>query len=211
MPSSQHYQINEILDLILRVKPASVLEIGPGFGKYGYLCREYLELWDGRNAYGDWKCRIDCIEAFADYITPVHRQIYSNIYTGDATDLLPSLDFRYDLILMVDVFEHFTYETGRRLLALCLEKAGHVLIATPKSVNMQEEVFGNEYERHRFEWKRSHLREFGNVFFAPHHSTLICLAGPRAKEIGKTYCRHHFRMSLKKRFRFLRRLKQLFN
>ena len=31
--------------------PSSVLDIGTGFGKYGLLCREYLELWDGRENY----------------------------------------------------------------------------------------------------------------------------------------------------------------
>ena len=58
--------------------------------------------------YGDWQCRIDCIEAFEKYITPAHKYIYNNIYIGNATGILPALDHHYDLILMVDVLEHFT-------------------------------------------------------------------------------------------------------
>lgn len=208
MPSSSHYQINEIIELVVRLKPKSILEIGPGFGKYGYLCREYLELWDGRDQYGDWQCRIDCIEAFPQYITPVHRQIYSNVYTGNALEILPGLNERYDLILMVDVFEHFTEEEGHRLLPSCLLKAGHVLIASPKAVNDQEQSFGNEFEKHRFEWKRRHFKPYGPHFFAPHHSTLICLIGPEAPGIGNAYMKTQLKFYFKRHFRFLRIFKR---
>jgi hypothetical protein len=211
MPSSQFYQINEIIELVVRLKPASVLEIGPGFGKYGFLCREYLELWDGREAYGDWQCRIDCIEAFEKYITPAHRYIYNNVYVGDALNVIPRLDFKYDLVLLVDVLEHFSYDDGRRLLQSCREKAGHILIASPKSVNAQHEVFENQYEQHKFEWKREHLKEFGSTLFLPHHSTLICLIGENTESTGRTYRRQHCRWALKKHFPFLRSLKRLFN
>ena len=210
MPSSQYYQINEIMDLVVRLNPRKVLDIGPGFGKYGFLCREYLELWDGRNRYDDWQCRVDCVEAFEAYITPVHRLIYNHIYTGDALRVVPGLQEHYDLILMVDVFEHFTREDGDRLMRSCLEKAEHVLIATPKAVNIQENVFGNAFEQHRFEWKSRYLRAYGQTFFVPHHSTLICLAGPHAKSVGRAYLRNRFNLFLKKNFRFLRPLKILF-
>lgn len=211
MPSSQYYQINEIMDLIVRLNPHKMLDIGPGFGKYGFLCREYLELWDGRNVYGNWLRRIDCIEAFDKYLTPVHHNIYSSVYTGNALDILPGIQEHYDLVLMVDVFEHFSFEDGRRLMRSCLEKADHVLIATPKSVNTQEEVFDNEFEQHRFEWKRSHFKEYGNLFFAPHHSTLICLVGKEAPSIGLAYRKNRLRLYMKRHFRFLRILNKLFN
>jgi len=211
MPSSQYYQINEIVELIFRLKPGSILEIGPGFGKYGFLCREYVELWDGRNAYGDWRCRIDCIEAYEKYITPAHRFIYNQIYIGNALELVPKLDQHYDLVLMVDVLEHFTFEEGNKLLEECKSKTDHMLIASPRFVNMQEGVFENPFERHRSEWKKKHLKVFGPVFFAPHHSTLICLLGAQAEAIGKEYLRSSRYLFLKKHFRFLRFLKPLFN
>ena len=39
------------MDINIALKPFSILDIGSGFGKYGVLCREYLELWDGRQEY----------------------------------------------------------------------------------------------------------------------------------------------------------------
>ena len=63
MPSSAPNQINQIVQLMMIVKPQSLLDIGIGFGKFGFLAREYLELWDRRNKYDDWQRRIDGIEA----------------------------------------------------------------------------------------------------------------------------------------------------
>jgi 16S rRNA A1518/A1519 N6-dimethyltransferase RsmA/KsgA/DIM1 with predicted DNA glycosylase/AP lyase activity len=36
MPSSHSNQINEIIKIALAVQPQSVLDIGVGFGKYGF-------------------------------------------------------------------------------------------------------------------------------------------------------------------------------
>lgn len=55
------------MDLVTIMDPRSVLDIGTGFGKYGILCREYLELWDGRQQYSDFKRRIDGVEAYSPY------------------------------------------------------------------------------------------------------------------------------------------------
>ena len=75
VPSSDFNQIGPIVELIVLANPQSVLDVGCGFGKYGVLAREYLELWDGRQRYGDWTRRIDAIEAFESLhhaAAPVH-------------------------------------------------------------------------------------------------------------------------------------------
>lgn len=41
MPTSRPHQINKILELIILTAPESLLDIGPGFGKYGFLARGY--------------------------------------------------------------------------------------------------------------------------------------------------------------------------
>ena len=57
MPTSYPHQINEIVRLVLAVNPASLLDIGVGFGKYGFLAREYLELFGESEQYAKWKRR----------------------------------------------------------------------------------------------------------------------------------------------------------
>ena len=84
MPSSHYFQLNEIVDLISLADPVKLLDIGVGFGKYGFLAREYLELWKDGGDYQKWNRQIDGIEAFEPYITPVHQFIYNNIFIGNA-------------------------------------------------------------------------------------------------------------------------------
>ena len=71
------------MDCIVTLNPKSVLDVGVGFGKYGVLCREYLELWDGRGEYSQFLRRIDGVEVFANYITPLHKYVYDKVYTQD--------------------------------------------------------------------------------------------------------------------------------
>lgn len=185
MPSSHHYQLNEIVDLIIRTNPMKILDIGVGFGKYGFLSREYLELWDGSEKYNQWQRQIDGIEAFSGYITPVHNYIYNHIFIGDALQILPGISDRYDLILLIDVLEHFTFEDGSKLLDECTRISRNILISVPKVMSMQETVYGNPYETHRYPWSRKDLRTFINVFFIHNDRSLICYMGDESKRISK--------------------------
>lgn len=174
MPTSQCNQISTIMEIIMAARPQSVLDIGIGFGKFGFLCREYLELWDGRQKYGDWQRRIDGIEAFADYVTPLQRLIYSNIYTGDACRILPTLPVTYDMILLIDVIEHFSIDDGRELLRACADHGKACLISTPLEASAQGAAFGNIYETHRSQWSKRHFSDLGNAVFVPNPTSLLC-------------------------------------
>ena len=202
MPSSHPDELNEIAGLILRTDPESVLDVGVGFGKYGVLAREYLELWDGRNRYGDWKRRIDGIEAFADYLTPLHEYIYDRVHVGNALDILPSLEPNYDLILLIDVLEHFDYSEGMRILELCMKIARNTLISTPKKVGKQEDAFGNPFEAHKFQWEKKHFDVFKDKFFLPNERSLICYAGEDAPKIKRDIMR--FKKKVRKLISFLK-------
>jgi 2-polyprenyl-3-methyl-5-hydroxy-6-metoxy-1,4-benzoquinol methylase len=157
MPSSQHYHISKIMDIIIHINPMSILDIGTGFGKYGVLCREYLELWDGRHNYSQFLRRIDGVEVFGDYITPLHKFVYNNIYINDIMEVLDKIESRYDLVLLIDVLEHFEKHQGETLLYKILRKNDGVLISTPKKPSSQKDAFGNVYETHRSKWTKSDL------------------------------------------------------
>jgi hypothetical protein len=178
MPTSLHYQIPKIIELIVDLNPSSVLDIGPGFGKYGFLAREYLELWDGREEYHKFIRRIDGIEAFEDYLTPVHEFIYNNVYVGDAKEVIDEIDFHYDLILLIDVLEHFVKEEGKVLIKKLLAKADCILISMPKNPFEQKDAFGNVYEIHRSKWSKRELTRLGKTFFIHDlEKYILCLGG----------------------------------
>ncbi|HSX02868.1 MAG TPA: class I SAM-dependent methyltransferase [Candidatus Saccharimonadia bacterium] len=186
MPTSHLYQINEIVELILTTKPSSMLDVGVGFGKYGFLAREYLELWDGREKYDDWTHRIDGIEVFKEYLTPVHEYIYSNLFIGNAQDILPTMrDKQYDLILLMDVVEHFDYDEAMSLIREAQRVGRNLLISTPKDIGTQTDSFGNVHETHKFQFTLKQLRELGPSYAVPNVHSLICLVGPDAPRVQR--------------------------
>ena len=42
MPTSNHGAISLVLEVLVRLRPQSILDVGTGRGKYGVLCREYF-------------------------------------------------------------------------------------------------------------------------------------------------------------------------
>ena len=88
MASSFSSQISTIVYLISRLKPATLLDIGKGFGKYGFLLHEYygidksirpnptLSLRDQSNL------AIDAVESNPDYLWPHLDQFYRRIFSG---------------------------------------------------------------------------------------------------------------------------------
>ncbi len=200
MPTSHLYQISDIIEIIFLTQPKSVLDVGVGFGKYGMLAREYLELWDGRNQYNDWQYRIDGIEAYPQYISPIHDYVYDHIYIGDAVEIIPALTIQYDLILMVDVLEHFTRDNGEAILRACREKSKNTLISTPAKVYSQE-GFENPYQRHLSQWTKDDFRQFTPKCFVPSPISLICFWGSESEVV----CTHFnsTKQRIKRNFPFL--------
>lgn len=167
MPSSQFGYIKKVLKKVADSPHQSILDIGPGFGKYGVLCREYFDLiptWTEKKLSGfdkkNWQIRIDCIEPFKPYITPLHEYIYDNIYPGKAEEVLPRLD-NYDLILMIGVLEHLEKVDGLKLLKWCLMKAQSIVLVTPDGSSRQKAEWDNPYEEHRATWHMTELAEAG--------------------------------------------------
>jgi SAM-dependent methyltransferase len=199
VPSSDFEQIETVVRLLQAADPRSILDIGVGFGKYGFLAREYLEIWPGDGEYGQWQRRLEGIEAFERYVTPLHRYLYDHVHIGNALDLLPRMTARFDLILLVDVIEHFTAEDGARLLAECERVARNVLVASPRLFFEQEAVFDNPFEEHRSHWDRRALAgEHG--FSLPVGRSWVAVRGQDAAAIKIAYRRRLRIDRLKTRF-----------
>lgn len=181
MPTSHHHQLSTIMDVIISVNPTSILDIGVGFGKYGVLCREYLELWDGRESYHHFTRRIDGIEVFSSYLTPIHEFVYNHVYIGDAQKIVPSLRKTYDLALLIDVLEHIPKQNARTFMCALLKKAKGVVVSTPKDIGHQEDAFGNVHETHVSQWSAQELRSLApaSLAFPDPVSHLMYLGGKR--------------------------------
>lgn len=184
MPTSVPYAIPIVACIARQLRPATVLDIGVGFGKYGYLFREYTDIWDmttvGDYDRSQWKTRIEGIEATAEYLTPMHRYLYDDIHVGDVRTVLDSLP-QYDVIIMGDVLEHFTKGEGDALLDRLYAHANQcVLLTFPRNCAINHNVLGNPYEAHRSPWDVSDFRRFPRVAhrLLEDYSALVAIAVP---------------------------------
>lgn len=146
MPSSYPENIAPIIQMIAKYKPKSVMDIGVGRGKYGFLIKEYFH----PSVEGEWKPvdKVDGLEIFPEYITDLQRSIYDHLYIGNALDF----DFEtYDMYLIIDVLEHWNMEEAYKVLDR-LTKKGKVLISTPTNIGCQGAAHGNEWEKHVSQW-----------------------------------------------------------
>lgn len=157
MPSSHPSLIPCVISVIRQIRPDSILDVGIGFGKWGYLFREYTDIVEseeepGRYPRTGWRVRIDGIEAFAPYLHDGHRFAYDRVHVGDVREVLPALG-SYDVIFLGEIIEHLTLEDGQALLRLAREHANkYVLATTPVADTGQGEACGNPLERHLSVW-----------------------------------------------------------
>lgn len=129
MPTSYYQAIPQLLEQIMAEQPRSILDVGVGFGKYGLLCREVLEVPFGRYHKEQWHVIMDGIEVYEGYRNPIHEHVYNQVYYGNVRDLLERLP-NYDVILLIDVLEHFPKEEGIALLHHLLRHTEKVLIVS---------------------------------------------------------------------------------
>lgn len=156
MPSSRPDVISPVLKHIMKINPNSILDVGSGFGKWGFLLREYLEVWQGRLYPHEWQKQIDAIEIWTDYTDlPWYHSVYNNVFVGNVLDYV-GLFSAYDLVLFLDVIEHLEKDQSQSLL----KEARHWVMTTPAYVNKQGAAFGNPYEAHKSFWK---LADFENA------------------------------------------------
>lgn len=167
VPTSVPYCQPVIANIARQIRPASVLDVGVGFGKYGFLFREFTDIWDATDLVTlqkeHWRTRIDGIEATRAYLTPVHDFIYDRVYVGNATEVIDRLGC-YDIIMMGDCLEHFEKSDGEALVTKLYERANHSVILTfPELCSERRHVRGNPYEDHASRWSKKDFRSFAQV------------------------------------------------
>lgn len=140
--------------------PRSILDVGAGFGKYGVLCRELLELPHARYHKAQWQIRLDGVEVFPGYQNPIHDYVYDRVYYGDIRTLCPGLQ-QYDVVLLIDVLEHFPKDEGLELLHRLVQHTGRaMIISTPVCPAPQGSYLGNQHEAHLSRWSIVDFAEF---------------------------------------------------
>jgi 2-polyprenyl-3-methyl-5-hydroxy-6-metoxy-1,4-benzoquinol methylase len=175
MPTSDYHQISDVLHVVEQVRPASVLDVGVGFGKWGFLCREILDVYYERVHPDSWTTRIDGIEIFEPYRNAFWPIVYNHVHIGDARAVMSSLG-RYDLILCCDVIEHFEKSEGLAFIEQMLDHASVVVITTPAGQAPQGAAYGNVHESHLSSWQRSDFRQYPHLYQLIGFTFMVVLA-----------------------------------
>lgn len=150
MPSSYVDSFPPIVKLLIDLQPQRVIDIGPGWGKYGLACREYVSDL----------LTVDAIEVRPGRL-PVQDAIYGNVWTNDVRCYTSARFWsRWDLALLIDVIEHMPLVEGHLLLDTILGSGCGVIVATPK-VWIEQHDDCNPYEEHVSFWEWTEFQEHG--------------------------------------------------
>lgn len=160
MATSDHWQIPHVVSVLKTEDPASVLDVGCGWGKFGVLAREYA-----------FAKRVDGID-----IAPPRYAVYDHSYVGDirrVEQALPEGTPRYDLALFIEVIEHLEKPDAYAVLAQLLRIAKRVLVTTPLGFRKQV-IPDMPYETHRsgwYPWEFGRAGRIRHVEIYPGHYT----------------------------------------
>lgn len=156
MPSSTPKHVSFIIQEIMNINPKTILDIGVGFGKWGMLCREYLEVWNRRFKKQDWECHITGVEPFYDYVNEATRYYYDVIYNARIEDMMKHLT-DYDLTLAIDVIEHIDKLKAKIVLSKLRHKTRNLILSLPLGPEWlganQSYVRINPLEAHVSSWE----------------------------------------------------------
>lgn len=168
MASSDLQIIPYVLSNLAQTEFKSVLDVGMGFGKYGYLIRDYFDLMKAEKPEEfkreNWRLKIDGVEAFEQFVGERQKMSYDDIHIGDCRDVVSKLG-QYDVIIMIAALIHMSREDGLKLIREMYEHCDqYVLFTAPPVVLPQDDVFDNPYEiHHDVVWSPEDLKEFPRV------------------------------------------------
>jgi len=166
MPSSAPDHIPAVLKHVMKLQPKRVLDVGVGYGKWGFLLREYLESWNDRVHPEDWEITITGVEVWEPYTRlPWMREIYTNMVIQDVRVWIQGRVFhelQYDVAICGDVLEHMPKEDAIQVLNALLGLCGEVIVNVPigKEWLNNQIVDGNPYEKHQCAWEHEELEHF---------------------------------------------------
>lgn len=165
-----------ILQAVQEIQPKKVLDIGAGMGKFGLLIREqYLS---DKAVRGELEpvddIVIDAVEDTKYLLTDRMKGIYNFVWDRDIFNCYYNLE-NYDVILMIDILEHWEKQKAIELLKILVKK-GSLLISTPKRTKMYTKHFYGDPRHHISQWTEEDFKNnFKEVKIIPSQFSHIIL------------------------------------
>jgi hypothetical protein len=126
--------------VVSRLRPTSVLDVGPGQGTYSDLLR-------GCTPGASWSC----VEIFAPYVQRFDLcRKYDVVYVADIRSF--AWPGHFDVVILGDVLEHMVLSDALSVWAAARAHASQVVLSIPIVEYPQGAQYGNEHEAHLQEW-----------------------------------------------------------
>jgi SAM-dependent methyltransferase len=147
MPYSAPVFDRHIEALIERMRPASILDIGPGAGKYGRMARAL----QGRGVDIGALSAIEIDPSYIDHFRL--NDVYDLVQLGDASALPDTHpDAQWDLVMLGDVLEHFRKSRGVDLVDYLYYRTKYIVAIVPIDF-IQGAWQGHAAEAHISTWE----------------------------------------------------------
>lgn len=135
MPYSSDAGKHYIKELVTKIQPRTVLDVGAGYGTYPRLLKDCIN--------AEWTA----IEIWPKYIADYNLDtLYSNIYLDNVITWVP--DKQYDLVILGDVIEHMEVNDAINVINKMKSIAKTVIVSIPLGYYPQDEYENNPYEKH---------------------------------------------------------------
>jgi SAM-dependent methyltransferase len=153
---SSSTQVDAIVRLLIgRLNPGEVLELGCGKGKFGELLKSEVP-----------SARIEAVQKLfsPDDEEGLKSRGYTDVIDRDIMDFYrEGFDKSYDLIVALDVIEHFLYSDIISIINFSLYRSEYMLLVWP-SAHPQSAVT-NAFDRHRASFELRDLSDKFDVVF----------------------------------------------
>lgn len=139
--------------------PISIMDVGPGWGKYGLMIKELIASMQaeaGDLTPGLSNITINAIE-MCQYFKNTGN-ISDNFYFEDAR----AFNFKADLILLLDVLEHWNKSIALEFIKKHLNSGSALLVSVPKhTVMYTKPYYGKDCLKHETQFKMEDFESLG--------------------------------------------------
>lgn len=150
--------------VIPKVKGKRILDVGCGYGKWGFLVKKYFwNTQDGNMVDQPFVAGVDCHQPNIDWLAS--HQIYDQLLCANATQL-PFEDKSFDTVLALEIIEHMTEKDGFQALKEFDRVAKKcVILSTPNKPcfrgGLEDRHGHNPHEAHLSHWKLKTFKSLG--------------------------------------------------
>jgi hypothetical protein len=151
------------LELYFRqVRHGSVMDIGPGEGKYGQMLRRVQPT-----------AKRIAVELESEYVEKFKLgDLYDEVRIHDAAALLEDVDQVFDAVIVGDSIEHMRKSVGLDLLNFLVYRSRIIMVKFPLQM-LQNSWQGHKSEAHVSVWSE---RDFGGMDYVFAERDFVCLA-----------------------------------